>query len=383
MSRLRLRILALGAIFCLQLSAFAVPVLARNDDRTGSSKVVVPLGTMAASRAAHTATTLPDGRVLLAGGFASGERSLATTELYDPAIYAFRLTGAMNAARSSHTATLLPDGKVLIAGGFDGSYLRSTEIYDPRTGSFTLSGEMITARSGHVAVVLQDGRVLIAGGVGDGWTFLRSAELYDPTSGTFSATGAMSVKRESHTATILSDGRVLVAGGHTGRRLDIEIYQSAELYDPMSGTFSSAGMMTLRRHKHDAITLVDGTVLITGGADERDEQGAYRSAEVYDPARNEFYAVAPMHATRYKHQGTSVLLSDGRVLVAGGARVVEVYDTATRTFCIVGASATRRFAASALLDGGRVLLTGGYGPSIAASDEAWLLDARLRCTNGG
>jgi hypothetical protein len=109
----------------------------------------------------------------------------------------------MNIKCCCHTATLLPDGRVLIAGGFNGDYLSEVEIYDPRTGGFIPIGSMTTPRMDHVAVLLENGKVLLAGGVGPGWTFLASAELYDPVTGTFAPTGDMTVARESHTITRL------------------------------------------------------------------------------------------------------------------------------------------------------------------------------------
>ena len=167
-----------------------------------------------------------------------------------------------------HSATLLPNGKVLIAGGYNGNYLASAELYDPVTRTFSPTKAMQTARSGHVAVRLPSGKVLLAGGVGVGWTFLRNAEVYDPATNTFTATGDMAAARESHTATLLENGKVLIAGGHKGRRAEMTIYSSAEIYDPATGRFNATGEMTRVRHKHGAVLLADGRVLIVGEADK-------------------------------------------------------------------------------------------------------------------
>lgn len=323
--------------------------------------MTVALPPLARARAAHTATLLADGSVLVAGGFAGDERGTAT--------------GPMVAARQSHTATLLPDGRVLVAGGFDDGYLASAELYDPATGRFSATGPLTTARSGHVAVLLATGKVLLVGGVGTGWTFLASAELYDPATGRFAATGAMGTPRESHTATLLPDGRVLVAGGHRGRRAAITIWASAEVYDPRGGGWTATGALTVRRHKHDATLLADGRVFISGGADERDERGAYATTELYDPATGGFVVAATLHAGRYKHTGTSVLLADGRVLLLGGAATAEVYDPATDTATVsaAGVGVTRLFATATALRDHSILFVGGYGPTIAADSRAWLI----------
>ena len=185
---------------------------------------------------------------------------------------------------------------------------------------------MLSARADHTATLLSDGRVLIVGGTGDGYTFLATALLYDPATSSFAPTGPMSVARESATATLLRDGRVLVTGGHAGRHEAIRIYASAEVYDPGVGRFRAVGDMTIPRHKHDAVRLRDGRVLIVGGSDERDDAGLYRSTEVFDPATDTFHATGRLHEGRYKMRGTTVRLADGRVVVCCGAARAELFD---------------------------------------------------------
>lgn len=335
---------------------------------------VIGIRSMTTSRAAHTATCLRNGKVLITGGFDSKGRGLSSAEIFDPDSRTFVPTGSMNVARHSHTASLLPDGKVLIAGGYNGDYLDSAELYDPGTGKFTPTGPLTLARHGHVGVLLNNGKVLIAGGVGIGWTFLATTELYNPTTGAFTVTASMTIPRESHTATLLKNGKVLITGGHKDRHAAITIYSEAELYEPVTSTFAGTGKMTTRRHKHDATSLPDGKVLISGGADERDDRGTYASTEIYNPESGVFTAAASMHAARYKHKGTSVLLKNAKILLIGGASLTEVYDPATNRFSEVARSTgtTRLFAASALLSNSEVLLTGGYGTDIAASAQAWV-----------
>ncbi len=329
---------------------------------------------MTAQRASHTATLLHDGKVLITGGFVGEENILMSAEIFDPAGKGFLQAENMRVARSSHTATLLPNGKILIAGGFNGNYLDSAEIYDPATGKFTLTPKMSTARSNHVAVLLNNGKVLLAGGVGTDWTFLAGAEIYDPTSNKFTATGAMTTARESHTVTLLKDGQVLITGGHRGRRAAITIYSSCEIYNPTNGTFASAGNLIVKRHKHDAVLLADGRVLIVGGSDERDSAGAYRNAEIYNPTNKTFAAISNMNAARYKLQGTAILLKNGKVLIAGGATRAEVFDPTTSTFSFASGDmgTIRLFATATLLRNGRVLIVGGYDNRMAVSSNAWI-----------
>ncbi len=331
---------------------------------------------MSAPRAAHTATALPDGRVLVAGGFAGEENAARGAELYDPGTERFSPLPRMITPRHSHTATLLPNGKVLIAGGYTvgATTITSAELFDPASRTFAPAGSLRWARAGHVAVLLDDGTVLLAGGVGPGWSFLSSAELYDPATNTFSPTGAMTVARESHTAVRLHDGRALIVGGHRDRRAAITLYASAETYDAGTGTFRPAGDMRIRRHKHDAVLLRDGRVLISGGADERDSDGLYDSTELFEPRTATFTPGPAMQRARYKHHGSSVLLPNGMVLLAGGAPEAEVYDPVRRTFALVAGEARMagQFSAVAPLGDGRVLITGGYGNNGGPRASAWV-----------
>ena len=349
--------------------------LVASPNSTGS---IQPAKTMLTERAAHAATLLDNGQVLITGGFGRGnETYLDTAELYDPTSGDFSFTGKMATRRCCHSATRLSDGRVLIAGGFDGDYLADAELYDPRTGNFTRAGSLTMPRMDHGAILLDNDNVLLVGGVGTGWTFLAGAELYDPATGTFTPTGDMTVARESHTITKLQDGRVLITGGHQGRHSTIIVYDTAELYDPITGAFTPTGNMNIRRHKHDAVLLSDGRVLITGGSDERDDLGAFDSAELYNPPTGTFSMAGNMPTVRYKHIGTSLLLKNGFILIAGGARNAIIYDSRLNVFTVVPgdlgtATLSRLFATTTLLSNGSVLITGGYGIGQNVSAQTWI-----------
>lgn len=340
-----------------------------------SPGVLVTAPDMSIARAAHTATALPDGRVLVAGGFFE-EGSVHGAEIYNAEAARFTPLPPMIATRHSHTATLLPDGRVLLVGGYgDGaSTLGTAEVFDPATNLFTATGSLLAPRAGHVAVLLENGKVLIVGGVGPGWEFLSSAELYDPASGEFTSTGGMTVARESHVAVRLLDGRVLIVGGHRGRRANITLYTSAEIYDPATEVFEHVGDMHHRRHKHDGVLLQDGQVLITGGSDERDGRGMYNSAELFDPATLTFTEIQPMQIARHKHVGSSLMLPSGLVLIAGGAPQAEIYDPQNRRFVLVpdDARMAGQFSAVAPLKSGGAIITGGYGNRGGPRSSAWL-----------
>lgn len=371
-----------GATVLGMLTAMAAgtgPTAGREgQERTGASRpqgVLESAPDMRVARAAHTATLLSDGRVLVAGGFVE-KGSPDGAEVFDPGPGRFYPLPPMLTTRHSHTATLLPDGRVLIAGGYGTgtTTLSAAEIFDPRTNAFTTTGSLAGARADHIAVPLANGRVLIAGGLGPDWTFLSSAELYDPATGRCTPTGAMTVPRESHAAVLLRDGRVFIVGGHRGRRSGIRLYASAEIYDPSTGRFSPAGEMRIRRHKHDAVLLRDGRVLIHGGTDERDDRGVFSSTEIFDPGTGRFTPGPELSVPRYKHAGTSLGLPDGRILLAGGASRAEIYDPDRNVFTLVEGAPRMagQFSAAAPLKNGGALITGGYGSGTGPRPSAWV-----------
>jgi large repetitive protein len=333
---------------------------------TATAGSVTSTGNMSAARAAHTATLLPNGKVLITGGMERNHVFFASAELYDPTTGKFTPTGTMTTKRVGHKAVLLRNGKVLIIGGLnheDGS-LASAELYDPATGAFTLTGSM-KEKGGGLMTVLADGRVLVSS---------SSAELYDPISGSFTATGNITTGQHS-TATLLTplkNGKLLLTGSVT---YPAETpLASAELYDPATGAFTTIGNMTMARVKHSATLLRDGRVLLTGGFDRNGPEGRSTSAEIYDPAKGSFTAIGNMSMARFKHADTTVLLPNGKVLIAGGGERAEVFDPTTNTFSIASGSldAAWFFATATLLQDGKVLIVGGYRRGTLSTAGAWI-----------
>src|SRR5262245_48473867 len=343
-----------------------------------------PVGPMLAMRQSHTATLLPDGKVLIAGG-SDRNAVLAGVEIFDPATGSFSEAGQMTTPRAGHEATLLPNGKLLITGGVDGRFnrLASAELYDPATRRFAPAGEMKIAREAHRATLLSSGKVLITGGLSPVWPQQQLAEIYDPSTGAFSPAGEMTSPRADHTATLLPNGQVLLAAGSTGRSINEAVTQTAELFDPATNRFTATGNLAAPRHKHAAALLRDGKVLVIGGADSR-LRGFYNSAELYDPATGKFSATGGMSAARYKIRDAAALLADGRVLVAGGGTRLEVYDPATGVFSLLPDRVTTalRYSTTTLLGDGTALIAGGYGGEGLPSAGAWLYDPKVNRRTG-
>jgi hypothetical protein len=325
-------------------------------------------GSMASSHYLHSSMLLPNGTVLVSGGY-SGGNYLATAEVYSPASGAWSATSSMLSPRYNHTSALLPNGKVLTLGGENNSgYLATAEVYDPASGTWSATGSMALKRSSPVATLLPNGKVLVVGGVAQSG-LLAAAELYDPASGTWSATGSMSAPRSEHTATLLPNGQVLVAGGVTPSGASARV----EIYNPASGTWSATGSMASPRYAHTATLLPGGKILVAGGYGS----GNYLAdAEVYEPASGTWSDTGLMASPRTYHTATP--LPGGKVLVVGGyggsdyLATGEMYDPASGTWSNTGSMASARYVhTAALLQNGKVLVLGGYNGSYLSTAELY------------
>jgi len=375
------------------------------------------------------------GDVLIAGGADASNRSLATAEFFDPAAGQFFSTGIEASSRAAASASLVLPTQVLLAGGFSGtatiknfslnlqgSVLGAAEMFDETTGTFSPAGTMATPRMAFTATELNSGKVLIAGGLDNRGNVLDCAELYDPATHAFTAVGnTMSDRRMFHTATLLLSGKVLVAGGATNMSGDTT--NSADVYDPGSNSFTPATFpMDHQRAAHTATLFTIGPmaskVLITGGVGGSSFFFKDSSAEVYDPATQEFTLLSSfMNEPRSMH--TATLLDDGSVLLAGGfsgtvalaggvlsgasgliSNSAETFDPSTGDFTCVGGFNTdtlrcnqsmtvaRAAHTATMLATGptphRVLIAGGIGAADPAAHGVELNSAELfNPANGG
>ncbi len=313
---------------------------------------------------ANAAALLLDGRVVVMGGptIRNGERFPFLAELYDPPTRSWASTGSLLEPRQNFAAITLVDGRVLVPGGYPGP-LASTEVYLADAATFSATGNLVVARDTYGAARLANGTVLIAGGtdtsVNEGHA-LAAAELYDPVTGSWTATGSMAEARIYFTVTLLNNGKVLVAGGSSKGTLG-DTLASAELFDPVEGTWTATGEMTVPRTGHDAALLPDGRVLVVGG---QNDDGIVAAAEVYDPATGTWSTTGSLIEPRYDL--TVVALGDGKILAVGGSAghdalpTAEVYDPNTGAWTSAGSMVAGRSSPTAtLLDDGTVLVVGG------------------------
>lgn len=250
--------------------------------------VWTPTGAMQLARRFFVWGVLGDGRVLVVGGNSASSSGVytitASTEVYDPAQGVWSLTDALGEARDSHTATTLSDGRLLIAGGFSrwGTDLeppvitRSAEIYDPTSNTWSSTGEMSQARAMHAAALLADGRILVGGGftmdAAGNMVTLATAELYNPATGRWTATGRMVHPRTDTAMARLASGEVLVVAG----RDDVGALDAAEIFDPARGRWQATARLAQARRQPACVVLADGRVWVAG-----DRIEDVRSVEIF------------------------------------------------------------------------------------------------------
>jgi N-acetylneuraminic acid mutarotase len=266
----------------------------------------------------------------------------------------------MNTGRTDHTATLLPNGQVLVAGGIDASAtpLASAELYNPATGIWTGTGSMAEAREGHTATLLPNGEVLVAGGSTNLASCSSTAELYNPSSGRWATTGSMTGARCYHNATLLPNGQVLVAGGEVAA-FNGDSLASAELYNLSKGTWRATGSLNVSRYGAAAALLSSGEALVAGGINfTNSTYTLLASTELYNPSQGDWVLAPSLNSTT--PTPTATLLGNGDVLVVGGPS--EFSDPSVRIWNNTGSYPKVALVggghAATLLGTGKVLVTG-------------------------
>ena len=349
---------------------------------------------MANPRGSHTATLLPSGRVLVAGGFAypsgftyggniAGATVYAGALIFDSLANSWASAGSMSTARFAHSATLLRDGRVLVAGGTNssGQVTATAEVYDPVANAWSAVGSLSTPRTLHSATLLPGGKVLVSGGADDNFNAIQTAEIFDPSTNQWSAAGTLAQARAFHTSTLLGDGTVLAIGGASQVTLAGGLYSvvtslaSVEAYNPATNTWSAAGNLLGARGMHTATWMPSGKILVVGG--HSDASTSLSTSELFDPSTLASVAAATLNYSR--GQQTANLLPNGTLLVTGGVDGgsqsvcgYEIYDP-------VAGSWSKQFDSggncwyshtSILLPSGRVISIGG----VAAAQPCFGVD---------
>jgi hypothetical protein len=343
----------------LALAALAANLTAPRRAAAQTFTLDAPLGV---ARWTHTATALPDGEVLIAGGRVANDFSTdqfentSECEVYSPDTGNSSLTGYMSVAHASGRAVLLRNGLVLIAGGEDNFFgdTAIAELFDEASGTWTNTGSLQEEREAFAMVTLPNGCILVVGGYDNGLGIdLPSTEIYDPATQVWTNAAPMGFAADSQTATLLPNGLVLVTGGsYLGNTLT-----NAILYNPANNTWSNTGGMNAPRASHTATLLPNGQVLVVGSGN---------SAETYDPATGVWTLVAPMNTWRSYPSAT--LLPNGQVLALGGdpgQTSAELYNSSSNTWTLTGSlNVGRVFHTATLVADGQVVVAGGDAGTI-------------------
>ena len=342
------------------------------------------MGELEFGRWGHTATLLQNDAILVVGGrkrLSFRRASVVNGEILPLGSTEWATTSRFNWERTFHTASLLPDGRVLVAGGtgrivlkegeeeplFRGNKdLNSAEIYDPKTDEWENAPDMAYKKQLAQAITLEDGRVMIIGGR-SGVSTLSSVEAYDPEENSWTELESMTQSRMSHSAVKLIDNRILVTGGMESVTMG-DTLSSSEIYDPLKNSWLKVADLTRARLGHRSTLLPDGRILVTGGTTvvEGDLLGPETTAEIYDPILNKWSLIATDLVARKDH--SAVLIPGGKVILIGGGDPIgagvlpiESYDIENNEWSVISNLPEGRnlLTATTLRDGSIMIIDGG------------------------
>jgi len=209
-----------------------------------------------------TATLLNNGNVLVVDGYAENNNA----ELYNPSNETWTTSGTRIITRRDHRAILLKNGKVLLIGGSALRYKYPeliSEIYNPATRTWNISGVMNSGCMECTAILLKNGKVLVMGGADDERADSSNAEIYDPATETWTITSPMSKARRNPIAVLLKNGKVLVMGGYYNYYGRAGYTDLAEMYNPITSTWTVMLKQPPTLEAHTATLLENGKVLFS------------------------------------------------------------------------------------------------------------------------
>lgn len=319
---------------------------------------------MSVERLYHTATLLPNGKVLVVGGYHVTTGGDASCELYDPASKSWSSAASLNYPRYRHTATLLPNGQVLVAGGTAtlGPPISTTaELYDPLYDTWTLSSNTTSYEHyGDTATLLNNGKVLFAQTTG--------SELYDPAMDTWTLVGG-APGPWAGCATPLANGQVVITGGYYNGPGAPPNNNFSSIYDPSTNSWSWQDGFLSPRFGHTAILGADGYIYVMGGQSPTAPGFAPTINFQYSSTGANWFGGFGMYAYSPRYAAPAIMLNNGKILTVGGndwsnggsLATCEILNTGYQNVATASTiTGVRYLHASSLLPNGKVLVTGGY-----------------------
>lgn len=255
-----------------------------------------------------------DGSALVIGGVNDVEQAFSSTKDFAPGASTWVDGPLMEVGRGSPLAAILPDGGVLVVSETRGGF--TSEVLDPSAASWRKAASLPSQTRIDDMVGLGGGTVLAIGFDENGLEAVPAAYRYDPTADSW--TGVQGLERVAYELVALPDGSALAIGGEdlAAGAFSAQVHR----FDPSAGTWTEVAPMSTPRWRPQVVVLTDGRVLVAGGSngDEPPSGSALTSTELYDPAADRWDPGSDLAEPRYG--GHALVLEDGSVLVLGGAK---------------------------------------------------------------
>ncbi len=328
---------------------------------------------MNVARAFSAVTTLQNGSVFVAGGYAGevANSSISTAEMYNPHTNKWTLVAPMLVGTAGARAATLSNGDVLVAGGLGNSGVLTTcQLYDPSTNTWALTGNLSEATFDEQIVTLNNGNILVVGGDFSGGEN-NATQIYNPSIGTWSNAAPQPLARADMIVVKLPNGNVLVAGGHTAFAPTL----LSTIYDPTTNTWNATSPLMVPGGDSGGVLLHNGAVLMVGGyTPYNDSENTFQylyTTQLFNPSSDKWTMTGDLNFPRGEIGLSTVVLPNGEVLVPGGnyqpetgQSTAELYNPSTGTWSMAGVMSVPRGsgAMAIVLDTGYVLVFGGLLP---------------------
>lgn len=306
----------------------------------------------------------------------------------------WKLGADMNYNRKGHTVTNLPDGKILVVGGYDQNLnpIYECELYDVASNSWSIVGSIAIPRMFHLSV-LSNGKVMIVGGaqpiisgnqVDPPYQSINSCELYDVVTQTWSTTSSMNHRRTQHALAILPSGKVLTVGGIGGNTQNDLSLNSIEIFDPNTSSWTLSSLTMSETKAEPNIILATNNIFILGGVINRvwgyDGDSISNVIEKFDYTANP-NTISTMTTMPQKLVYSSISEYNGNIIISGGitentivTNQIYKYNVAGNSWTSIGQMLKSRYLHNYILFNNKLFLVGGITDNDKITDSCEFFD---------